>query len=185
MGKDPSVRSALMSRIRGFDTKPELHLRRALWHSGLRYRLKSATPAGRPDLVFPGPKVAVFVDGCFWHGCPDHYVRPRSQEEFWADKLEANVLRDRRQTLLLEEEGWAVCRFWEHEVYEDIDQCAARVKSAVEGAPSRSVTRWHVRRVVPIDQAGKQERRDLETLRNPDIRRSVEQARSTAKWSAR
>ncbi len=68
----PPSRSALMKRIKGKDTKPEKILRRALWASGIRYRLKGKLPSGRPDLLFPGKSVVVFIDGCFWHGCPDH-----------------------------------------------------------------------------------------------------------------
>ena len=78
--------------------------------------MHAATPAGRPDIVFPGARVAVFIDGCFWHGCPDHYVRPRSSEEFWSKKLAENCRRDSVQTKRLEDIGWRVCRVWEHEV---------------------------------------------------------------------
>src|SRR5215211_8176900 len=105
-----------MARVKGKNTSPERILRSALWRNGLRYRLDYKVPAGRPDIVFPGPKVAVFVDGCFWHGCPAHYSRPRSQQEFWSEKLAANVERDRRQTLELESRGWRVVRVWEHEI---------------------------------------------------------------------
>lgn len=83
-------------------TRPEVLLRQALWRAGLRYRLHTRTPVGRPDIVFPRQKVAIFIDGCFWHGCPEHYVRPRSRPEFWAAKLLTNFERDHRQTRELE-----------------------------------------------------------------------------------
>lgn len=177
------TRSQLMSRIRSSDTTPELRLRRRLWREGLRYRLKARTPAGRPDLVFVGPRVAVYVDGCFWHGCPDHYVRPRSSTGFWSRKLQENVSRDRRQTLELEELGWTVLRFWEHEVHRKLDEVVLVVKEAVAGVDrGQPGPRWRVVEVHPIDEAGDRERRTLEALRDPDARRIIEQARSTQKW---
>lgn len=177
------VRSRLMSRIRGSDTDPELRLRKRLWGEGLRYRLNVKTPGGRPDLTFLGPRIAVYVDGCFWHGCPDHYVRPRSRSPFWSEKLRENVDRDRRQTLRLEEAGWTVCRFWEHEIYEDLDGVVAAVQAAVTGAAVRAdEPRWHVVEVEPLDDLGRRERREMEDLRDGDITEVVEQDRSTAKW---
>src|SRR5215475_6215393 len=91
------TRSEQMARIRGAHTSPEVELRSLLWRSGLRYRLHVKALPGRPDLVLSRSRVAVFVDGCFWHGCPDHYVRPRSRTRFWAEKLSQNVQRDCQQ----------------------------------------------------------------------------------------
>lgn len=177
------TRSRLMSRIRGADTDPELRLRKRLWREGLRYRLKAPTPGGRPDVTFMGPRVAVYVDGCFWHGCPDHYVRPRSSTSFWSRKLRENVARDRRQTLRLEEAGWSVRRFWEHEIYEDLEAVVDTVKAALAGSPGGHWRRrWHVVEVHPLDESGDFERRIMEALREPSIRQVVEQARSTQKW---
>ena len=88
-------RSYCMSRIRGRDTSPEVRLRKELWRRGLRYRLSSKLP-GKPDLVFPACQTAVFVDGCFWHRCPQHFTAPRSNADFWRRKVDANVERDRR-----------------------------------------------------------------------------------------
>ncbi len=101
-----------MSRIRSRDTSPELLLRKSLWKRGLRYRCHARVCGIRPDLVFSGPRVVVFVDGCFWHGCPDHYVRPRTRTKFWQEKLRRTTDRDRLQTELLEAEGWTVLRVW-------------------------------------------------------------------------
>src|SRR5439155_2473646 len=112
-------RSEQMARIRGRDTAPEVRLRQALWRAGLRFRLKRSDLSIRPDLVFASAsRIAVFIDGCFWHGCPDHYVPPRSAIGFWSKKLAVNVERDCRQTLALEAAGWRVLRFWECEVIE-------------------------------------------------------------------
>ena len=119
-----------MSRIRGRDTKPELLLRNAVWQMGLRYRLKSSVP-GRPDLVFPASRVAVFVDGCQWHCCPDHWVRPKSNREFWDRKFKKNRNRDAHVNKLLKERGWRVLRFWEHEVEKDCQTVAMNIIQAV------------------------------------------------------
>lgn len=81
----PEQRSRCMSHVRGKDTKPELLLRRALWKKGLRYRLFNKLP-GRPDILFIRKRVAIFVDGCFWHGCPEHGTQPRSNADFWKKK---------------------------------------------------------------------------------------------------
>lgn len=109
-----------MSRNRPRDTAPELLTRRALWHRGLRYRLKSRLP-GKPDIVFPKARVAVFIDGCFWHGCTLHKSIPQHNREFWEKKIKANADRDLRVTRELTSKGWIVKRYWEHQVKKDLD----------------------------------------------------------------
>lgn len=151
---DAVSRSANMARIRGKDTGPEVALRRALWQAGLRYRLGMRVEGARPDLTFPQARLVVFVDGCFWHGCPLHYVRPRTKEEFWALKLAVNTHRDRRQTVLLRSSGWHVIRVWEHELAEDLDRTveAIRVAYRQQDHPLNLVPdRDMVVRVEPID----------------------------------
>ncbi|MGA4668902.1 very short patch repair endonuclease [Propionibacteriaceae bacterium Y1923] len=100
------------------DTTPELALRRALHAAGHRYRVNVKVP-GAPrrtiDIVFTRQKLAVMVDGCFWHGCPVHSVAPKHNAQWWAEKLARNVARDAETTALLEEAGWTVLRIWEHE----------------------------------------------------------------------
>ena len=119
-----------MSAIKGKDTTPERALRLALWKTGLRYRLRKDV-FGKPDLVFPGSKEAVFVDGCFWHGCPDHYVRPQKNRQFWDAKIAKNTERDMEVTKRLIADGWRVLRFWEHEVKSEIECCIERVAVAL------------------------------------------------------
>ncbi|MCW0218601.1 MAG: very short patch repair endonuclease, partial [Prosthecobacter sp.] len=104
-------RSYCMSRIRGSNTKPELILRRAIWATGLRYRIANGL-TGRPDIVFTKARIVVFVDGCFWHGCPLHLVKPTTRAAFWAKKIELNRARDSKVGKELTEEGWTVLRFW-------------------------------------------------------------------------
>lgn len=181
IGADAVLRSLLMGRIRGKHTDPELRLRRLLWAEGLRYRLHRRVEGLRPDLVFGRARLAVFIDGCFWHGCPDHYVCPRSREEFWGAKLSGNVARDRKQTLLLEAAGWQVVHVWEHSLYEDASAVVRSIVSALRSKP-RAKAEWRVVRVEALTADGRYERRILEDLRKPDRRREVEQVRSTRKW---
>jgi DNA mismatch endonuclease (patch repair protein) len=115
------------------DTQPEVRLRSALHGRGLRFRkdhpirIPGHRPV-RPDIVFTRALVAVFVDGCFWHGCPEHQHVPRSNVDYWAPKLRRNVDRDREVDTLLTGAGWRVVRVWEHE---DAQAAADRVEAAV------------------------------------------------------
>lgn len=111
------------------DTKPELQLRSALHRRGYRFRkdhlLRVGAVSVRPDIVFTRWKVAVFVDGCFWHGCSEHQVIPRTNRAYWVPKLASNVERDRRVDAALRQAGWEVVRIWEHE---DVDSAVALVE---------------------------------------------------------
>ena len=111
-------RSANMRANRRTDTKPELALRRALHRQGLRYRkdyrLDLASARVRPDIAFTARRVAVFVDGCFWHACPEHGTKPASNTWYWGPKLIRNVERDRAADAALLAAGWQVVRVWEH-----------------------------------------------------------------------
>jgi DNA mismatch endonuclease (patch repair protein) len=106
-------RSKIMSAIRSKDTKPELAIRKELFRLKLRYRLYYGVE--KIDIAFPGCKVAVFVDGCFWHGCPLHANVPKTNQEYWLPKLKRNIKRDNEKTQRLEGKGWLVFHFWEHE----------------------------------------------------------------------
>lgn len=120
-------RSYNMSRIRGKDTKVEMKLRKLLHQKGIRsYRLQYDL-AGKPDIVFPRKKVVVFVDGCFWHKCPLHFVQPETRKDFWMKKIESNVLRDKNIDEKLKEDGWVVLRFWEHEIKQSPDEVLSRI----------------------------------------------------------
>lgn len=110
--------SSRMSRQRRRDTLPEMRIRRELHRLGYRYRVDAALPGmprRRADLLFTRRRLAVFVDGCFWHGCPTHGTYPRNNGDWWRHKIETNIARDRETDRLLAEEGWQVVRVWEHE----------------------------------------------------------------------
>jgi len=110
-----AARSRLMARVKRKDTAPELALRKALWAMGLRYRLHPKLP-GTPDLSFPTAKVAIFVDGCFWHGCPLHGSRPKTNADFWLQKLARNRARDTAADVALARLSWKSVRLWEHQL---------------------------------------------------------------------
>ena len=109
---------ARMSRQRVADTEPELRVRRLLFAAGMRFRKQYPVP-GYPrrsiDIAFPRRRLAIFLDGCFWHGCSEHKSGPKANDEWWAAKFEENRRRDRETTVELESRGWHVMRFWEHE----------------------------------------------------------------------
>ncbi len=114
----PTPKSAMvseqMSRMPRAATGPELALRRGLHAAGLRFRVNQRDLPGTPDLVLSRAKVAVFVDGCFWHGCPEHGVLPKNNRDWWSMKLTANAERDRRKDDALAALGWLPVHFWEH-----------------------------------------------------------------------
>lgn len=118
-------RSKIMSKIRGKNTKPELLFRKALWKKGVRYRVDSKQLPGRPDVSIIKYKLAIFIDGEFWHGYnwdeKKHTIK--SNKEFWIPKIERNMQRDRQVNSTLQEMGYTVFRFWEHEIKKNLDKC--------------------------------------------------------------
>jgi len=107
-------RSKIMAAIRSKNTTPEITLRKMLWAKNLRYRIHYGTE--KIDIAFPCKKLAIFVDGCFWHGCPFHSHIPKSNIDYWKPKLEKNIERDKEKNERLRSAGWMVIRFWEHEM---------------------------------------------------------------------
>lgn len=121
-----------MSRAPRRETAPELALRRALHAAGHRFRVVYPVPGNRRrtvDIAFTRARLAVFVDGCFWHSCPEHGTRPRANAAWWAGKLETNRSRDADTDRLLREAGWSVVRIWEHE---DVPAAVAKVEDALD-----------------------------------------------------
>lgn len=125
-------RSRNMAAIRRRDTKPEVALRSALHRRGYRFRkdypIRVDGKLVRPDIAFTKRRVAVFIDGCFWHSCPEHGRQPEVNGEYWSPKLEGNARRDREQTSALQSTGWTVLRFWEHE---SMDATLAAIQESV------------------------------------------------------
>lgn len=137
--RDPAVTSAMMSKVKSKDSKAELALRRELWRRGLRYRLHYKRLPGKPDLVFVGARVAVFVDGDFWHGrsfieggeaALRATIRGKRQD-WWVAKIMRTVERDRKVTETLQEDGWKVLRLWESEIKADVAKAADAVERAL------------------------------------------------------
>ena len=126
----PAVRRVMRGN-RKRDTGPELALRRAIHRLGLRYRVAARPLRDRPwtaDLVFPRARVAVFMDGCYWHGCPEHYEAPQTNASYWGPKIQRNQARDRLVDAELIEAGWRPLRIWEHA---ELSDATARVLVAV------------------------------------------------------
>jgi DNA mismatch endonuclease (patch repair protein) len=124
------ARSKIMSRIHGKNTKPEIMLRKALWHQGIRYRKNYKKLPGSPDIAITRYWIAIFVDGDFWHA-RGHKEHPgeqiKSNKEFWQNKLRRNVERDKDVDDALTDEGWLVLHFWETDIQKHLDDCVAKV----------------------------------------------------------
>ena len=124
-----------MTRQRRRDTRPELAVRRHLHRLGARYRIEESPLPGmrrRADIVFRQARVAVYVDGCFWHGCPEHMTWPSANADWWRSKIERNIERDRDTSAQLADAGWLAIRIWEHE---DPAESALRIVKAVRARP--------------------------------------------------
>lgn len=122
-------RSAIMSAIRSTNTRPEIALRSELWRNGFRFRVYFGPE--KIDVAFPSRKVAIFVDGCFWHGCPIHFRFPKSRKAYWHPKLKRNMKRDEEIASQLRTKGWKVLRFWEHEL-KKMDGVIEKIRLALE-----------------------------------------------------
>lgn len=121
-----------MSGNRGKDTKLELVVRRALWKDGYRYRKNNRKLLGTPDISFPNLKIVVFLDSCYWHGCPLHFKIPKTNTYFWQQKINRNIERDNEVSNHYLEEGWILLRFWEHEVYKNLEGVLKIIKYFVD-----------------------------------------------------
>lgn len=126
-------RSQRMSNIRSKDTQPEIILRKALWASGIRYRLNVKKLPGKPDIVIGKCKLAIFIDGEFWHGFnwEEKKLRIKANEDYWIPKIEKNMQRDMQNTADLEAIGYTVMRFWEQEVRKNLEGCVLKINAAM------------------------------------------------------
>ena len=146
--RDPRVTSRIMASVSAKNTRPELLVRKRLWSLGYRYRVHPRGIFGRPDIVFTRLRVAVFVDGDFWHGNPEEWKRRGfqrfedifpSRSEWWTAKIRRNIERDREVDRQLQSEGWMVVRCWESSIYENCDEAIGRIAKAVEQRGGRPV----------------------------------------------
>lgn len=122
----PEKRSEVMRAVKSSDTKIEVTVRSALWKRGLRFKKKSSLP-GKPDIVFTGAKTVVFIDSCFWHGCPEHCRMPKTNQKYWEAKIQRNSERDSEITRQYQSMGWCAIRIWEHELRADFEKCIESV----------------------------------------------------------
>lgn len=126
-------RSFNMSRIRGKNTKPEIILRKALWHAGIRYKSNKQQLPGKPDISLIKYKLVIFVDGSFWHGYDweNRKTAIKSNRDFWIPKIERNRQRDREINHYYQSKGWTVLRFWDFEVKKELGSCVKRVLEVI------------------------------------------------------
>ncbi len=113
------TRSKIMSSIKGKNTQPEMAIRKILWSKGKRYRIHDVTVIGTPDILIKRQNLAVFLDGCFWHGCRRCYKEPKTNSEFWRNKIARNKNRRKIVKAHLKKDGWKVLEFWEHQIHDD------------------------------------------------------------------
>lgn len=125
-------RSSLMKKIKSTNTRPELLLRKTLYSQKIRFRVKSNL-IGKPDIVFTKSKVVVFIDGEFWHGYnwKEKKRKINANKSYWIKKIEGNIKRDKKNNLILKQEGWTVLRFWQKEVETNLDHCILLIKEAI------------------------------------------------------
>lgn len=137
--RDAAITHKIMSAIKSKDTRPELSLRKALWHKNYRYRVNYKKLPGKPDIVFTKKKVVIFCDGDFWHGhnwalrgIPSLDEELSGYSEFWRDKILRNVERDKNNNEKLAEMGWKVIRIWESDIKQDVDSCVVTIENALQ-----------------------------------------------------
>jgi DNA mismatch endonuclease (patch repair protein) len=112
-------RSEIMSKIKSKNSKIEIEFRKALWRKGFRYKKNPSDYFGKPDLVLPKYKTVIFIDSCFWHGCPEHCRMPSSNKEYWRKKIERNKKRDEKVNEYYNNIDWDIIRIWEHDLIKD------------------------------------------------------------------
>jgi DNA mismatch endonuclease, patch repair protein len=122
-------RSALMSKIKSVQTKPELLLRKKLWGMGIRYRINSKKLPGKPDIIIKSKRLIIFVDGEFWHGYQWEIKKTKikTNRDFWIPKIERNMQRDVENNILLKKMGYTVLRFWDHQIYKNLESCIEKI----------------------------------------------------------
>lgn len=118
----------------GKDTSIELKVRKRLWADGYRFRKNNRQLLGTPDISFPKQKIVVFLDSCYWHGCPIHFKEPKTNSKFWSQKIKRNRERDEEYSRHYIEEGWTLLRFWEHEVRDEFERIIQTIEYYVKSS---------------------------------------------------
>ena len=134
----PEKRSDIMRQVKGKRTVPEQKLERALKTNNLKFERNAPDLPGKPDFVFRTAKVVIFVDGCFWHGCPEHFRLPETRKDYWSGKIIKNKIRATQQTQKLVSEGWECLHIWEHEIKRDIQPCVDSIISLLSSSKKRN-----------------------------------------------
>lgn len=132
--KTTKERSQIMQKIKSTDTKPEILFRKALWAKGIRFRKNNNSLPGKPDIVIANCKVAVFVDGEFWHGYrwEEKKKKIKNNRAYWIPKIERNIARDKQNNKKLKKAGWQVIRLWQHQVIKDLPGCIQKIKKTLK-----------------------------------------------------
>jgi len=125
-------RSEIMSKIRSKNSKLEIYFRKLLWKNNLRYKIHYKKLVGKPDIVFPKEKVAIFIDSHFWHGYNWSKLRKKMKSDYWQWKIPYNMKRDKKNNKKLKDMGWKVLRFWEHELKDNPDRCIRVIKKSLK-----------------------------------------------------
>ncbi|WP_214795876.1 MULTISPECIES: very short patch repair endonuclease [unclassified Exiguobacterium] len=116
-----------MKYVKSKNTNLEMKVRRRLWKEGIRYKTNVKSLFGTPDIAFPNLKIVVFIDSCFWHGCPQHFRLPPKKQEFWKLKIQRNTERDNEISRHYIEENWTILRFWEHEINNNLENVVTTI----------------------------------------------------------
>ena len=128
----PEQRHKNMTHIKSTNTKIEKDITKALWNLGYRFRKNVKGLPGKPDIAIKKYKIVVFLDSCFWHKCPEHFKKPKSNLEYWEPKIKRNVERDAEIKRYYQQKNWHILRIWEHEVKKDFDNTLSKIKNFIE-----------------------------------------------------
>lgn len=130
----PEQRHKNMTHIKSTNTKIEKDVTKALWNLGYRFRKNVKGLPGKPDIAIKKHKVVIFLDSCFWHKCPEHFKKPKSNLEYWEPKIKRNVERDAEINSYYQQKSWHILRIWEHEVKKDFDNTLAKISKFIDSS---------------------------------------------------
>ena len=128
----PEQRHKNMTHIKSSNTKIEKDITKALWNLGYRFRKNVKGLPGKPDIAIKKYKIVIFLDSCFWHKCPEHFKKPKSNLEYWEPKIKRNVERDAEINSYYQQKNWHILRIWEHEVKKDFDNTLLKIRNFIE-----------------------------------------------------